>query len=48
VSSVFGDGSTFTLTLPCDPPRKPATIDIAEEVARARVRQRGDTLGGAA
>ena len=46
VSSVYGEGSTFTLTLPCDPPRKPATIDIAEEVARARVRLRGDPLGG--
>jgi signal transduction histidine kinase len=46
VSSFLGEGSTFTLGLPCDPPRKPTTIDIAEEVARARVRQRGDTLGG--
>ncbi len=47
VRSVYGEGSTFTLTLPCEPPRKPRTIDIAEEVARARVRLRGDTLGGA-
>jgi len=48
VRSMLGDGSTFTLTLPCDPPRKPAAIDIAEEVARARVRQRSGSTGGGA
>lgn len=36
VESVLGEGSTFTLLLPLDPPNRPATIDMVEEVARYR------------
>ncbi|MBL8941619.1 MAG: HAMP domain-containing histidine kinase, partial [Myxococcales bacterium] len=55
VRSEVGRGSTFTLVLPIDPPRRPAAIDIAEEAARAlvRARNRGESVeedprGGAA
>lgn len=46
VDSEVGRGSTFTLVLPIDPPRRPARIDIAEEAARAivRARNRGDSV----
>jgi signal transduction histidine kinase len=37
--SVVGRGSTFTLTLPLDPPGRPASIDVTEEAARAVVRR---------
>jgi signal transduction histidine kinase len=37
--SVVGQGSTFTLTLPLDPPGRPASIDVTEEAARAVVRR---------
>jgi signal transduction histidine kinase len=37
--SVVGQGSTFTLTLPLDPPGRPASIDVIEEAARAVVRR---------
>jgi signal transduction histidine kinase len=40
VESEPGRGSTFILVLPVDPPRRPATIDIAEQAARAVVRAR--------
>ena len=41
VRSSAGEGSTFTLHLPLDPPNRPATIDIAVETARNRAaRQR--------
>jgi len=45
VVSELGKGSTFTLNLPIDPPRRPLAIDIAEEAARAivRARHRGDS-----
>jgi signal transduction histidine kinase len=33
--SVHGEGSTFMLTLPVDPPRTPSSIDMTEEAARA-------------
>jgi hypothetical protein len=36
---VVGQGSTFTLTLPLDPPGRPASIDVTEEAARAVVRR---------
>jgi len=36
VESVPHEGSTFTLSLPLDPPNRPATIDMVEEVARYR------------
>ncbi|MFO0632429.1 MAG: HAMP domain-containing sensor histidine kinase [Nannocystaceae bacterium] len=49
VSSRLGRGSTFTLVLPIDPPRRPTAIDIAEEAARAvvRARARGEAKEGA-
>jgi len=37
--SAVGEGSTFTLTLPLDPPNRPASIDMAEEAALAVVRK---------
>lgn len=37
--SVVGQGSTFTLVLPLDPPGRPAAIDVTEEAARAVVRR---------
>lgn len=37
--SVVGQGSTFTLVLPLDPPGRPASIDVTEEAARAVVRR---------
>jgi signal transduction histidine kinase len=37
--SVVGQGSTFTLELPLDPPGRPAFIDVTEEAARAVVRR---------
>ncbi|MCX4243261.1 sensor histidine kinase [Paraliomyxa miuraensis] len=37
--SAVGVGSTFTLTLPLDPPGRPASIDVTEEAARAVVRR---------
>jgi signal transduction histidine kinase len=37
--SALGQGSTFTLTLPLDPPGRPTAIDVTEEVARAAVRR---------
>ncbi len=40
VASEPGRGSTFTLVLPIDPPRRPIAIDIAEEAARALIRAR--------
>lgn len=47
VTSELGHGSTFTLILPVDPPRRPSAIDIAEEAARAVVRRRrSDTQDG--
>lgn len=51
VTSEVGKGSTFTLILPIDPPRRPIAIDIAEEAARAIVRARhrgesGETMDG--
>jgi signal transduction histidine kinase len=39
VESVVGRGSTFTLTLPLDPPGRPTSIDMTEEAARAVVRR---------
>lgn len=45
VESIFGEGSTFTLTLPVTPPRIPSSIDMTEEAARAvqRAQARGGT-----
>ncbi len=37
--STVGRGSTFTLTLPLDPPGRPTAIDVTEEAARAAVRR---------
>ncbi len=37
--SVVGQGSTFTLVLPLDPPGRPTAIDVTEEAARAAVRK---------
>lgn len=37
--SVVGQGSTFTLVLPLDPPGRPASIDVTEQAARAVVRR---------
>ncbi len=40
VLSHLGRGSTFTLALPQDPPRKPTSIDMTAEVIRATQRSR--------
>ncbi len=38
VTSALGRGSTFTLSLPLDPPRKPTSIDMTAEAVRASQR----------
>lgn len=38
VASTLGRGSTFTLSLPIDPPRKPTSIDMTAEAVRASQR----------
>ncbi len=38
VESTVGQGSTFTLTLPRDPPTRPDSIGLTEEAARSMVR----------
>lgn len=43
VESTLEEGSTFTLTLPLDPPDRPPNIDVAEEAVRSRVRARQRT-----
>ncbi|MFZ6178074.1 sensor histidine kinase [Nannocystis pusilla] len=51
VSSTLGRGSTFTLSLPLTPPRKPASIDMTEEAVRASQRfwsPRSSSSGGEA
>ena len=40
VSSALGRGSSFNLSLPLDPPRKPTSIDMTAEVVRASQRFR--------
>jgi signal transduction histidine kinase len=40
VESVLGEGSTFELRLPINPPRTPSNIDMTEEAARAAQRAR--------
>jgi len=44
VASTLGRGSTFTLALPLDPPRKPTSIDMTAEFVRASQRLRGPRL----
>jgi signal transduction histidine kinase len=40
VTSAAGRGSTFVLSLPLDPPRKPTSIDMTAEAVRASQRSR--------
>jgi signal transduction histidine kinase len=40
VESQLGQGSTFILTLPIDPPERPQNIDMTAEAARSRLRAR--------
>ncbi len=45
--STPGQGSTFTLRLPLEPPERPETIDITEEAARTLAGRREDVTGPA-
>jgi len=42
VESTLGQGSTFTLSLPTEPVRRPASIDITREAAHAKQRRRSN------
>lgn len=50
VESTAGEGSTFTLRLPLEPPQRPTKIDMTEEAARSRAgwRMQEDWGGGSA